>query len=166
MKKLLFLALLFTLIASCKKDLTIEDSFNTRVQDVLTNQKTQLATDDALIKKYITEKNLTAQSTPEGIYFVIEEAGLGTDLPNLRSTVLTKYKGYLLNGTVFDQSATGISFGLTQVILGWGIGMQKFKRRSKGKLLIPSSFAYGASATGGIPANSVLVFDIELVDFN
>jgi FKBP-type peptidyl-prolyl cis-trans isomerase FkpA len=79
---------------------------------------------------------------------------------------LTKYKGYRLDGKVFDQSVNGISFGLTQVITGWTLGLQKFKKGAVGKLIIPSPFAYGTSGAGAdIPANTPLVFDIELVDF-
>jgi FKBP-type peptidyl-prolyl cis-trans isomerase FkpA len=168
MKKLLFLFSLITLISiSCKKTLTPEENLAATIKKVQDNNAAQLATDIDKIKKYITDNKLTATATPEGIYYVTEEVGLGVDYPTVSSSVLARYKGYLLDGTVFDQSATAITFNLQSVIVGWTIGMQKFKRRSKGKLLIPSPFAYGSVAKGDkLPANSILIFDIEMTDFN
>jgi FKBP-type peptidyl-prolyl cis-trans isomerase FkpA len=168
MKKLLFLVALVALISvSCKKTLTPEQNLAAAISKVQANDAAQVATDVEKIKKYITDNKLTATATPEGIYYVTEEAGLGVDFPTVSSSVLARYKGYLLDGTVFDQSTSAITFNLQQVIVGWTIGMQKFKRRSKGKLLIPSPYGYGGNAQGSkIPANSVLIFDIELTDFN
>lgn len=161
------IAVMAVIAISCKKTKTPEELLNEKVQAILTNNAAQLATDNEKIKKYITDNKLTASATPEGIYYVTEEAGLGVDYPTLISNVSSRYKGYLLDGKVFDQSATAITFNLQQVITGWTIGMQKFKRRSKGKLLIPSPFAYGANPpSASIPPNAVLIFDIELVDFN
>lgn len=154
-----------SLFAACEKVATSEERFAETVSQIKINNAAQLATEDSIIKKYIIEKNLTAQSTSEGIYVVIEKDGTGS-FPILTSTVLTKYKGYRLDGKVFDQSVNGISFGLTQVITGWTLGLQKFKKGAVGKLIIPSPFAYGQSGAGAdIPANTPLVFDIELVDF-
>ncbi len=149
MKKLLFLLSLITIMASCKKEKSPEE---------------QLLFDVELIKKYNTDKGLNAQATPEGVYFVIETDGTGTQTPTPSNTVNVKYKGYLLDGTVFDQSTTGIEFRLSGLIQGWQIGLQKFKKGAKGKLLIPSGYGYGSTAQSGIPKNSVLVFDIELVN--
>jgi FKBP-type peptidyl-prolyl cis-trans isomerase FkpA len=168
MKKLLFLLSLIALISvSCKKTLTPEENLAAVIKKVQDNDAAQLATDIEKIKKYITDNKLTATATPEGIYFVTEEAGLGVVYPTISSNVSARYKGYLLDGTVFDDSkGAAITFNLQSVIVGWTLGMQKFKRRSKGKLLIPSPFAYGSSPKSTIPANSVLIFDIELMDFN
>lgn len=123
--------------------------------------------EDDLIKAFVTKKGWSAQSTPEGIYYVIDSVGTGGN-PVSTSTVTVFYKGYLLNETVFDsrvRPSTAVEFGLTNVIKGWQIGLPKFKAGSKGKLLIPSVYAYGSTATSGIPANSTLVFEIELVSF-
>lgn len=150
MKKLLFLLSLVTiLVGSCKKERSPEEQFMYDVE---------------LIKKYNTDKNLNAQATPEGVYYVIEVDGTGTQTPTPSNTVNVKYKGYLLDGTVFDQNTSGIEFRLSGLIRGWQIGLQKFKKGAKGKLLIPSAYGYGAIAQSGIPRNSVLVFDIELVN--
>jgi FKBP-type peptidyl-prolyl cis-trans isomerase FkpA len=165
MKKLLIFSAFAALFASCTKDKTAEELFADRIALIKTDNAAQLVVEDSIIKKYITDKSLTATATPEGIYVVIEKDGTG-GFPVLSSTVLTKYKGYRLDGKVFDENADGLTFGLQQVISGWTIGMQKFKKGAKGKLIIPSPFAYGRGGAGAdIPSNTPLVFDIELLDF-
>jgi FKBP-type peptidyl-prolyl cis-trans isomerase FkpA len=72
----------------------------------------------------------------------------------------------LLDGTVFDQSTNGISFGLNQVILGWREGITYFKEGGKGILLIPSDLGYGDRGSGSIPGGAALVFDINLIRIN
>ena len=148
MKKLLLLLSLFSVFA-CKKDKSAEE---------------QLAYDIELIKKYISDKSLTALSTPEGVYYTMDVVGTGTQMPTPSNIVTVKYKGYLQDGTVFDQNTTGVDFRLGSLIRGWQIGFQKFKKGGKGKLLIPSALGYGSAAQGNIPKNSVLIFDVELVD--
>jgi FKBP-type peptidyl-prolyl cis-trans isomerase FkpA len=71
----------------------------------------------------------------------------------------------LTDGSVFDQSnSAGVSFNLTSVIQGWQEGIPYFKKGGKGKLLIPSALGYGTQGTSGISPNSVLIFDINLLD--
>ena len=132
----------------------------------LKNAKTTNYEDD-LLKAYIAKKGWSAQATPEGIYYVIDSVGTGGN-PTSSSAVTVFYKGYLLDETVFDSRLrpnTAVEFGLSNVIKGWQIGLQKFKAGSKGKLLIPSAYGYGSTASSAIPANSPLIFEIELVSF-
>ena len=75
------------------------------------------------------------------------------------------YRGYFTNGQVFDESeSNGVVFGLNQVIRGWTLGIPYFKEGGRGILLIPSGLAYGSNPRSGIPANSVLIFDINLIE--
>lgn len=126
----------------------------------------QLEVDIKLIEQYLKTNNLTAKSTVTGLHYIITKEGTG-DAPTLQSTVTVSYKGYLLNGAVFDQTQPGqtTSFPLNRVILGWQEGVQLLKAGGKGTFLLPSSIAYGPSGGGSIPPNTVLVFDIELVKF-
>lgn len=85
-------------------------------------------------------------------------------------TVTVNYVGSLTNGTVFDASAnhgsTGFTFtlGAGQVIKGWDQGIAGMKEGGKRILVIPASLAYGSQAVGNaIPANSALVFEVELL---
>ncbi len=121
------------------------------------------------IQTYITDKKLTSKCLPSGVCYIEEKAGTSTNMPTLASTVTVNYKGYLLDGTVFDQTpADGskpIAFPLSNLIRGWQEGIPLMKKGSKAKLIIPSSLGYGTTASGKVPANSILVFEIELVDF-
>ena len=85
-------------------------------------------------------------------------------------SVTVNYVGSLTNGTVFDASAnhgtTGFTFtlGAGQVIKGWDLGVAGMKVGGKRKLVIPAALAYGNQAVGGvIPANSTLIFEVELM---
>lgn len=124
----------------------------------------QPAVDEEIITTYISDNKLSAKATGSGLYYVITSQGSGAQ-PNSTSSVTVNYKGYLTNGTVFDQSRSGgVSFALNNVIKGWQEGIPYFKRGGKGILLIPSALAYGSQAKANIPANSVLIFDIELLE--
>lgn len=121
---------------------------------------------EAAIKKYISDNNLTATRTDSGLYYVINNEGTGTR-PTNNSNVTVAYKGYYLNDNVFEQSEDdGISFGLDGVIKGWTEGIPLFKEGGDGTLLIPSKLGYGDNGRGTIPGGSVLVFDITLISVN
>lgn len=148
MKKyaLLFLSALF--LFGCKKE----------------DESKQAEKDEETIKSYIAANNLTATRTDSGLYYVIQTQGTGASCTST-STVKVLYEGKLTNGNVFDASpAAGATFGLQSVIKGWTEGIPYFKEGGVGKLLIPSALGYGTSGTNGIPANSVLVFEIKLLD--
>lgn len=150
------------LLNKCFFALLIASAFflSCKKKDVISQE----TADDNIIKKYIADNNLNATAAGSGLYYVISIPGTGAQ-PNSKSDVVVVYKGFLTDGTVFDQSkATGFVTNLSQVIKGWQEGIPYFKKGGKGKLLIPSALGYGASATGSIPANSVLIFDIELLD--
>ena len=120
--------------------------------------------DEDLISKYVADSNLNAIATGTGLYYVLQATGVGIQ-PLSESTVTVAYKGSLTDGTVFDESdSNGITFSLKNVIKGWQEGIPLFKEGGSGILLIPSALGYGSSAQGQIPANSVLIFEINLID--
>lgn len=132
-----------------------------------TNQNPQQDMDEEIIKKYIADNGLKAERDPSGVYYIIEEAG-GDTKPTADDQITAHYHGTLLDGTVFDSSkerGEPIVFPLGGVIKGWQIGIPKFGKGGKGKLIIPSTLAYGPRAQGKIPGNSCLIFDVEVVDF-
>ena len=121
---------------------------------------------EAEIVQYIADNNLDATASGTGLYYVIEEEGTGVQ-PEADSNVTVVYKGYFTNGSVFDESdELGISINLTQVIPGWSEGMQYFKEGGSGKLLIPSSLAYGRYGNATIPGGAVVIFDVNLKSVN
>ncbi len=100
---------------------------------------------------------------------VIESDGGGKgDGAQVGKSVSVNYTGKLKDGTVFDSSIQrGVPFtfilGRGQVIKGWDAGLQGMKVGEKRKLTIPPGLAYGDRATGKIPPNSTLIFDVEMV---
>ncbi len=84
------------------------------------------------------------------------------------STLMVQYRGWLTNGTLFDESysrSSGFGFkeGDHRVIRGWEEGLMGMKVGGKRRLIVPPALGYGADAHGPIPPNSVLVFDVELL---
>ena len=103
--------------------------------------------------------------TESGLQYIIEEKGSGI-VPKPEDTVEVRYKGELLNGSVFDQTPDDetVSFPLDAVIAGWTEGIQLIGEGGKIRLFIPPQLGYGEAGAGGvIPANSTLIFDVELV---
>lgn len=125
----------------------------------------QAEIDDQIIQNYLSTNKLNAAKDPSGLYYMTNVAGTG-ESPTLASTVEVKYKGTLINGTVFDQTAVDKTFTykLSGLISGWQIGIPMMKKGGKATFFIPSALGYGSYATGPIPANSVLIFEIELID--
>ena len=103
-----------------------------------------------------------------GLYVQDVQVGTG-DTATLGRQVTVNYTGWLPDGTQFDSSkAAGRSpFSFTpgqgRVIDGWEEGIVGMKVGGLRKLVIPSELGYGASGSGPIPPNSVLIFDVELV---
>ncbi|MFB1003431.1 MAG: FKBP-type peptidyl-prolyl cis-trans isomerase [Bacteroidia bacterium] len=122
---------------------------------------------DDEIKQYLAANNITAEKTEEGLYYIITQEGTGVN-PNIANEVTVHYKGYLLNGDIFDSSydrGERSTFSLGGVIKGWQIGIPQLKEGGAGRLFIPSHLAYGANPPNRrIPANAVLAFDIELFE--
>lgn len=84
--------------------------------------------------------------------------------PGRDDFVLIAYKGMLKDGTVFDQSdATPMPVG--EVVPGFADGLVQMQRGGSYRLTIPSALGYGAEASGPIPANSDLVFEVQLIDW-
>jgi FKBP-type peptidyl-prolyl cis-trans isomerase FkpA len=116
------------------------------------------------LKQYITTNNITATADSRGFYYSIQSPGTGTK-PTVCSNVTVNYAGKLTNGTAFD-SGNGVSFGLNQLIIGWQEGIPLIAPGGSITLYLPPSLAYGSNAAGSIPANSILIFKIDLVKVN
>lgn len=125
------------------------------------NPEKQLEKDIDMIEKYLSDNNLEAEKTAQGVYYIIETPG-GERKPKITESVRANYRGYFLDGVEFD-SGQNATFPLYGVIEGWQIGIPKFGIGGKGTLLIPSKYAYGSSNRPG-RANAILIFDIELLD--
>ena len=134
-------------------------------------RKEQFQTDMNIIREYASQHNLDVKSTPSGLSYAITRRGKGENCkPGDRLRVA--YEGYLANGESFEKSPHGIPYefylGSGKVMDGWEEGLQFFNKHAEGWLLIPSILGYGPTVIKEdnihIPANSVLVFKVKVVD--
>jgi len=119
-------------------------------------------------QKYLEEnaKKEGVQVTESGIQYQVISEGTG-EKPAATDTVKVHYVGTLINGDEFDSSVKRgqpSTFPLNRVIAGWTEGVQLMPVGSKFKFTIPAHLAYGERATPTIPGNSVLNFEIELLE--
>jgi FKBP-type peptidyl-prolyl cis-trans isomerase FkpA len=123
--------------------------------------------DEETIAAYLKKNKIRgAKHTASGLYYKIIQPGTGPT-PQEGQSVATHYTGKLLDGTVFDSDkGGGFSFiiGKHNVIPGWEEGFALLNKGTKATLYLPSTIAYGVQGAGPIPPNSVLIFDVEVVD--
>lgn len=135
--------------------------------DEIIDPDKQLNIDIAAIDQYLVDNNITdAVEHSSGLRYRFIETGTGNK-PQAYHYIRVKYKGSLMSdGTVFDESEEGkyVTFAVSGVIQGWQIGLKLMPEGTSAILYIPSSLAYGKVARTGIPANSNLIFEVELVD--
>jgi FKBP-type peptidyl-prolyl cis-trans isomerase FklB len=105
---------------------------------------------------------------PSGLQFEVIDSGEGRS-PLVTSNVVTHYHGSFVNGDVFDSSierGEPAEFPVNRVIPGWTEALQLMKEGDKWRLVLPPDIAYGEKGAAGglIPPNSVLVFEVELIE--
>jgi FKBP-type peptidyl-prolyl cis-trans isomerase FkpA len=145
------------------------------------NEKKQLKIDSAIIANHLAEKGIIANATASGLRYIIKKEGSG-ELIAPGKTALVHYAGYSLSGVIFDTSIGSIAkengfdnggrnapypvvVNTRSVIKGWDEMLMLMKKGTKVTVYIPSSLAYGPSGRGQqIPPNSVLVFDMEVMN--
>ena len=144
--------------------------------------KVQLPQDVAAIEQYLKDNNINAEKTESGLYYVIQKKGKGANA-GAGDTVKVNYAGHVLNGAYFDTSIEEVAkknglfderrtyepfqfvLGQGQVIKGWDEGIALLNKGGKATLYIPSTMAYGSrQVSEEIVPNSILVFDVELID--
>ena len=150
-RAVLFAASILTVLAGCKKDNGIDhDPYE------------QLGKDTLLIKNYLSD-SIPALRHTSGVYYQIKNPGSGNVSYFGNTLVKAKYAGRILGSTsTFDSGIYNNYLG--GVILGWQIGVPLIQKGGKIRLFIPSGYAYGLRGSGAIPPNSILDFEIELID--
>jgi FKBP-type peptidyl-prolyl cis-trans isomerase FklB len=121
---------------------------------------------DAFLAK--NKKESGVKTLPSGLQYKVITEGKGKS-PKASDTVTVNYSGKLVNGTEFDSSykrGQPATFPVSGVIKGWTEALQLMKEGSKWHLVIPADLAYGEQGRPGIPPNSVLIFDVELLSIS
>lgn len=114
--------------------------------------------------EYVELNNLSTELLEAGVHIIVFNEG-DENKPNENSVVTVNYTGKLTDGTEFDMGENA-SFLMTNIIKGWQVGLKELGAGGSCQLIIPPTAGYGDTETGEIPANSVLIFDIELLNVN
>jgi len=163
-------------IDSTREVLLTDSASEAALQDLLAQMQKQKEIDDAaaarksltdqvaFLSKNIQEPNVKV--TTKGVQYVVLKEGSGIK-PRSSDKVQVHYVGTLLDGTEFDNSVkrgAPMEFPVTAVIEGWQDLLLEMNVGEKVKAWIPSALAYGeAGAPPSIPANALLVFEVELL---
>lgn len=105
------------------------------------------------------------KTTASGLQYKVIKAGAGKT-PTAADLVTVTYKGWLIDGTVFDQTDAGqtATFPAGQLIQGWVEALQMMKEGDEWEIVLPSNLGYGEAGAGGvIPPNQTLVFNMALL---
>lgn len=115
------------------------------------------------VQDFLTANGITAQQHCSGLFYRIDTEGTGAS-PGICSAVRITYEGRLTNGNVFESTTSPVAFNLYQLITGWKNGLPLIKAGGRIYLYIPPSLGYGSAANGSIPANSILIFRVDLLE--
>jgi FKBP-type peptidyl-prolyl cis-trans isomerase len=119
-------------------------------------------------KQWLEEKSREegVMALPRGVFYKVLASGSADGPhPTRRSIVTAHYTGWTINGKKFDSSRGGtpLAVRLSDLIEGWIIAMQQMTVGDKWEIYIPSELGYGKFSQPGIPGNSTLVFEVELL---
>lgn len=118
----------------------------------------------ASIDQYLADNGIVAEiQASSGIRYVIHEQGNGLFPNSFNDSININYEGRLLNNEVFD-SGQDVEFLLGGLIIGWQEGLPLIQEGGSITLYIPSAYGYGTVGQGSIPPNSILIFDIDLIE--
>lgn len=151
--------------------ISIKNAYEVEEEEQALIKERELA-DEKTITTFLKKNNIQAQKTESGLYYKIEKNGSGAR-PVAGQKVLVNYTGRTLDGKVFDSNTDtsfhhvqpfSFEYGKGQVVPGWDEGIGYLAVGSKATLILPSRLAYGETKRGPIEPNSILVFEVELLD--
>jgi FKBP-type peptidyl-prolyl cis-trans isomerase FkpA len=139
-------------------------------QNIQGADKARLQADLQIIDDSLQKWSILPLTEPHGVRYTISSVGNGT-APTLSSYISVRYVGKLLsNQSVFDQNNAAL-FKLSDLIIGWQTTLPLLTEGTRATLYIPSGFAYGSNPVYDanqvniiVPANSNLIFEIEILD--
>lgn len=145
-----------TTVEAYEAQMKVKDSLN-----MITESKT--------IESYLEKNNIQATKTSGGVFISVTKEGNGTKVTQGK-TVTMNYTGKLMDGTIFDSSLNpgrkpmNYVFGVQQMIPGFAEAISTMSEGEKATFIIPSMLAYGPQAQGPIPANSILIFEVDILN--
>ncbi len=118
------------------------------------------------ISNYVKQNGIVVKDTL-GVFVYVQDGGTGPK-PEANNTLSLHYKGYYLDGIIFDKTNDTIplSLKLSSAISGLQSGLSLFAKGGKGTIIIPSTKAYGDNPPFGVRKNAILVYDINIVEIN
>lgn len=121
---------------------------------------------DQQIKEYMKQNNLDYERSESGMYFSIVNEGDGEDYIRLTDNVTFTYRGSFITGEVFQiiKEQEALSFQVRELIVGWQEALSLLKNHGKINIIIPPHLGYGSKETGLIKPNSILVYELEVLD--
>ena len=155
-----------TVIAFCLITFFLNGCSGNLDDEAANNNELQISVESDFFEENGARPNVV--TTSSGLQYIVLKEGSGKK-PNSSSTVVTHYQGELVDGTIFDSSrqrGAPATFAVGGVIKGWTEALQLMNEGSHWRLFIPPELAYGSRGAGGglIPANAILIFDIELLE--
>lgn len=151
LKRVLFIVSLVVVVTSC---------LNTEPSNTITFEE-QWIKDTTAIGEYLRKENIPALKDVSGVRFIIDSLGSGFP-PKIASSIKFKYVGKLFSGKVFEQNT--VTASLQNMITGMKIGLALMPEGTKGRIFIPSGYAYGQDVVNEIPENSNLIFEVQVLD--
>ncbi|MBO7489128.1 MAG: FKBP-type peptidyl-prolyl cis-trans isomerase [Bacteroidales bacterium] len=161
-------------------DIITKEEMAQEQANYMENMQQAQAAEKEMLANYVAENKIKATPDEEGLYIIVNKKGNGQKV-EIGRQVAINYTGRLLNGKVFDTSLESVAkeneiydsrrpyeplsyrVGEQSLIRGWEKGIINQPAGSKLTLIIPSALGYGPQDLGIIPANSSLIFDIEIV---
>lgn len=131
-----------------------------------TYNEDDLSNFDQQIQDYIKENNLQFEKSESGLYYSIIDFGDGDALIRLTDQVTFMYKGSYLSGEVIQviQEQDALTFQVRELIAGWQEALSYLTNHGKIHLIIPPHLGYGNKKTGLIEPNSILVYELEVLE--
>lgn len=131
-----------------------------------TYSKEELKQFDTTIAKYAAKQPVKYEKSESGLYYYIENEGQGESTIRLTDEVTFAYEGRFLDGKVFDKQTAEnpVTYKTKALIGGWKEVFAYLKKGGKAKIIVPPQLGYGDHELKDIPKNSILVFDLEIID--
>jgi FKBP-type peptidyl-prolyl cis-trans isomerase FkpA len=131
-----------------------------------TYSERDLASFDNQIKEYLDSTGLEMERTEDGLYYTIVEEGEGEEFIGYKDQVTFYYKGSFLTGNSFQVISKNdpLSFKVSQLIIGWQDALMMLKKGGSIHIIIPPQLGYADQSSSIIPANTILEYELTVLD--